>query len=120
MANFSMPWVQADFERKTEHLTRMQKAMYKSLLEACFSCGGALRDNNPHLARICQVDGKTWLKHREVLLAFFYRTPEGWRQQRIDEDIERIIKTRLRTRLNASKGGLAMAMKWHRMRRYSH
>lgn len=52
MPNFSMPWVEADFRRKTQHLTRIQREAYRALLQACWDAGGVLPDDDKALARI--------------------------------------------------------------------
>lgn len=114
MANFSQPWVDPDFHRKTIHLTRVQKCAYEALLKACFAVGGTLPDSDSKLARICELDVRTWKKHRAVVLAFFYRVPEGWRQSRVDEDITRIEHKRSLARLAGAKGGLQTSIRWHR------
>jgi len=114
MANWSMPWVQADFNRKTKRLTRLQRTAYRDLLQAAFDIGGELPDDDKLLARICDLDVRTWRKHRPILLAFFYRTADGWRHGRIDEDLERIATTRERRSLAGQKGGLQTAIRWHR------
>jgi uncharacterized protein YdaU (DUF1376 family) len=118
MANFSMPWVGADFDRKTVLLSKLQKEAYKSLLQACFDYGGELPDDDKKLAQITELDIRTWRKHRSTILAFFYRTEAGhWRQQRIDDDLARIERTRLRRQLAGQKGGLQTAIRWHRKQR---
>jgi uncharacterized protein YdaU (DUF1376 family) len=116
MANFSMPWVQKDFDRKTMHLSRLQKNAYRALLQACFENGGVLPDRDAKLAWICELDVRTWRKHREAILAFFYRVPEGWRQTRIDEDLARIAEKRSSAKISGAKGGLQTAIRWHRRR----
>src|SRR4051812_34202 len=101
MKTFYMPWIGADFDRKTVNLNRYQKECYRRLLEACFHAGGVLIDKDRVLARICDTEVRTWRKHRELLLEFFYRTDEGWRQVRIDEDIKRIEKAKTKRQLGA-------------------
>jgi uncharacterized protein YdaU (DUF1376 family) len=111
MANFAMPWVDADFRRKTTRLSRVQRTAYRDLLQACFDAGGILPDDDKVLARICDLDIRTWRKHRPVLQPFFYG---GWRHHRIDADLQRIVETKERHARAGQKGGLATAMRWHR------
>ena len=117
MANFSMPWVQADFNRKTGRLTRVQRAAYRELLQACFDGGGELPDDDRLMARICDLDVRTFRKHRAVLLSFFYKTVDGWRHSRIDDDLSKISTIKAHRSLAGQKGGLKTAMLWHRMKR---
>lgn len=111
MANFSMPWVEADFRRKTAHLTRVQRDAYRSLLHACFDAGGELPDRDKTLERIVDLDSRTWRKHRPVVLGFFYRTADGWRHQRVDEDIERIASIHKKRSSAGQKGVVARMIK---------
>lgn len=109
-----MPWVDADFRRKTLRLSRVQKDAYKNLLQACFDCEGVLPDDGKLLARICDLDIRTFRKHQPVLMAFFYAAPEGWRHSRIDSDLARIARVKAHRSLAGQKGGLKTAMRWHR------
>lgn len=110
-----MPWVDADFRRKTVRLSWLQKAAYKSLLQACFDCEGELPDDDKLLARVCDLDVRTFRKHKSVLLSFFYSTADGWRHKRIDQDIAKIEHIRVQRTLAGQKGGLKTAMRWHRI-----
>lgn len=114
MANFSMPWVEADFRRKTLTMSRLQREAYRSLLQACFDCEGVLPDDDKLLARICNLDVRTFRRHRPVLEPFFYTSPDGWRHHRIDEDLARLAKQRDRLSAIGQKGGLVTAMRWYR------
>lgn len=114
MANFSMPWVDADFRRKTLALSRVQRDAYKNLLQACFDCDGTLPDDDKLMARICELDIRTWRKHRPVLEAFFYMTPDGWRHQRIDSDLTRLADLRAKRSLAGKKGAVVTNIAWHR------
>lgn len=109
-----MPWVEADFRRKTIRLSRLQRDAYKALLQACFDCGGELPDDDKLLARICDLDVRTFRKHRAALRAFFYTSPDGWRHHRIDEDLARLAKLHEQRSSAGQKGGLATAIRWHR------
>lgn len=111
MANFSMPWVEADFRRKTQHLSRFQREAYRSLLQACWDGDGTLPDNDKLLAKICDIDIRAFRKHREVLLAFFYRSDAGWRQQRIDQDLERLAVIHMKRSIAGQKGVVARVIK---------
>jgi uncharacterized protein YdaU (DUF1376 family) len=111
MANFSMPWVDADFRRKTLRLSRLQRTAYRDLLQACFDAGGELPDDDKLLARICDLDVRTFRKHRAVLQSFFY---SGWRHHRIDEDLTKLADLKVKRALAGQKGGLATALRWYR------
>lgn len=112
MANFSMPWVEADFRRKTQHLRRFQREAYRSLLQACWDGHGTLPDDDGLLAKICDIDVRAFRKHREVLLGFFYHS-EGshWRHQRIDEDLNRIEIIHQKRSIAGQKGVVARMIK---------
>lgn len=117
MANFSMPWVDADFRRKTRALTRIERDAYKNLLQYCFDCEGEMPDSDKRLAQACDLDVRTFRKHKSVLMGFFYRTADGWRNQRIDDDLAKIASLKEQRSLAGQKGGLKTAMKWHRLQR---
>lgn len=114
MANPFQPWQREAFNSKTLHLSRMQKAAYKNLLEVCFAVGGELPDDDKKLALICEIDVRTFRKHRALLLGFFYRTADGWRHQRVDEDLARISRQREKRAIAGQRGGLQTAIRWHR------
>lgn len=111
MANFSMPWVDADFRRKTQLLTRVQATAYRDLLQACFDAGGELPDDDRSLAYICRLDIRTFRKHRAILQSFFYA---GWRHQRIDRDLKRIAELRAKRSAAGHKGAVVTNIRWHR------
>lgn len=106
-----MPWVEADFRRKTQLLTRMQANAYRNLLQACFDAGGELPDDDKKLAQICDIDIRTWRKHRPVVLSFFYRTVDGWRQRRIDDDLARLADLHQKRSAAGQKGVVARMIK---------
>jgi uncharacterized protein YdaU (DUF1376 family) len=117
MANFSMPWVQADFDRKTLFLTRLQANAYRALLQACFDAGGELPDDDKRLSQICDLDVRTWRKHRSAVLAFFYLSEGGhWRQTRIDHDLTRLADLHQKRSLAGKKGVVARLIKQARRR----
>lgn len=117
MANFSMPWVDADFRRKTRFLPRLQTNAYRDLLQACFDAGGELPDDDKTLAYICRLDIRTWRKHRSAVLAFFYQSEGGhWRQTRIDHDLTRLAELHQKRSLAGKKGVVARLIKEARRR----
>jgi uncharacterized protein YdaU (DUF1376 family) len=111
MPKFSMPWVETDFRRKTQRLTRFQRDAYRALLQACFERDGELFDSDKHFAQICDLDLRTWRKHRTVVLAFFYRCGDTWRHHRIDEDLLRIRVIHEKRSLAGQKGVVARVIR---------
>lgn len=99
---------------KTLRLSRVQRAAYKNLLEVCFQIGGELPNDDKKLAQICEIDVRTFRKHKSILLGYFYRTVDGYRHQRVDEDLERIATLKAKRSLAGQKGGLRTAILWHR------
>jgi uncharacterized protein YdaU (DUF1376 family) len=113
MANFSIPWVETDFRRKTGHLSKLQGEAYRALLFACFERGGVLPDDDKKLAQICDIDIRTFRKNKAVLQAFFY---DGWHHRRIDEDLARIEAVHIKRSIAGQKGVVARLIKGARRR----
>jgi uncharacterized protein YdaU (DUF1376 family) len=71
----------------TRHLTAAQHGAYFLLLMMAWrSPGNDLPNNDDTLARWACMDRRTWLRNRDVVMAFWVLGPDArWRQKRLDE-----------------------------------
>jgi uncharacterized protein YdaU (DUF1376 family) len=80
-------WWWIDRWRKSTAYTDMtleQQGAYRNLLDEATLRGGPLPTDERILAKACG-DAKRWPKLRAVLLARFTLTPDGWRNETLDE-----------------------------------
>jgi uncharacterized protein YdaU (DUF1376 family) len=82
-----MPLYIGDYLRKTMHLTIDQHGAYLMLIMACWCDGGALADDDEHLAAICRVPIARWLKLRPTLMRFFTIDDTGWHNKRVSKEL---------------------------------
>lgn len=98
-----MAFYPSNFLKKTLHLCPKQAGAYLFLICHYWEHGG-LPSNASALARIARLSLEEWSEHATVLQEFFY---DGWRHERIDEELA-IAKERHEKRVNAGrKGGLS-------------
>ena len=66
------------------HLTLEEQGAYRNLIEAAWLREGVLPDDDRILANACG-DATAWPRLKVRVLAYFERTPEGWRNTTADE-----------------------------------
>jgi uncharacterized protein YdaU (DUF1376 family) len=84
-----MPFYVGDYLRKTMHLTIDQHGAYLMLIMACWCDGGALPDDDEHLAAICRVPVSRWKKLRAAIERFFTIDETGWHNSRVTEELSK-------------------------------
>lgn len=78
-----------DFDKATRHLTRIERSVYRDLIEMYYDTEQPLTLDIPALCRkVIARSNEEATAVEQVLNEFFYRTPEGWRHERCDEEIE--------------------------------
>jgi uncharacterized protein YdaU (DUF1376 family) len=84
-----MPLYVGDYLQATGHLTTAEHGCYLLLLMHAWSHGGALPGDEDRLRRIGKMDAKAWAASRDTILEFFYRAEDGYRQKRVDRELDR-------------------------------
>lgn len=83
-----------DFDRATRHLTRIERSIYRDLLEVYYDTEIPLTLDQAALCRKViartpeEVDAV-----RDVLAEFFHETPSGWYHDRCEQELESYRKT---------------------------
>lgn len=89
----------------TTHLTTEQHGAYLLLLMGAWNKRGVLPKQDQQLQQISRMTPAGWRKSRDIILAFFDETDEGYEQKRLSKEFEkssRIIETK---RSNGKRGG---------------
>jgi uncharacterized protein YdaU (DUF1376 family) len=100
-----MPLYIADYLRKTTHLGALESGAYLHLIMDYWQNDGLPSDER-QLARIARLTDREWKKVKPTLQAFFY---DGWKHQRIDEEIAETAKI---AESNAGKARDAANKRW--------
>lgn len=84
-----MPLLVDKYLGDTTDLTTEQHGAYLLLLMSCWKKGGALPADEGRLRSITKLDPKPWAASRALLLAFFERDGEVYRQKRLTAELVR-------------------------------
>lgn len=77
-----------DFNNATRHLTRVERSIYRDLLELYYDSEKPLMVDFDKLARRCLVDDADKAAMRDVLNEFFELQDDGYHNTRADREIE--------------------------------
>lgn len=77
-----------DFDKATRHLTRIERSIYRDLLEIYYDTEAPLIADFDRLARRCIVDDCDRGAMREVLNEFFTLQDDGYHNTRADKEID--------------------------------
>lgn len=102
------------YRRKTGHLNIAEHGAYRLLMDAYWDMRGPLPADETRLRKLIRADPDEWNAVRDAVLAFFTLTDEGWRHEKIDENLaeaerlheeksKRLIKAREAKRLKAEQ-----------------
>lgn len=95
-----------DYMTATAHLTWLEDAAYRRLLDLYYSREQAIPADLAKAARLVRAVSKDERKAVEtVLQEFFQETPDGWKHGRCEEEIEKARLAAERARENGKKGG---------------
>lgn len=79
-----------DFNKKTRHLTRLERSIYRDLLEHYYETEKELTHDIPALSRLILArSNEESTAVEQVLNEFFIRTDTGWYHDRCDEEIQK-------------------------------
>ena len=82
-----------DYLRDTGHLSTEQHGALLLLLAHAWTHDGVLPLDDEALRRITRMDPKPWGKSRAVIVAFFYRAEDGYRQKRVEKELAKARAT---------------------------
>ena len=90
MANPWYPFFPGDYARDTSHLTLAEHGAYRLLLDHYYSTGRPIPADPERAFCICRAfTSELQASVCSVLKQFFTETPDGWRNQRADRQIEK-------------------------------
>lgn len=83
-----------DFDRATRHLTRIERSIYRDLLDVYYDTEAPLTLDQPALCRKVIARAPEEVEAVKAILAeFFHETPGGWYHDRCEEELETYRKT---------------------------
>jgi uncharacterized protein YdaU (DUF1376 family) len=98
-----------DFDRATRHLTRLERSVYRDLIDLYYDTEKPLSLDKPSLCRkILARSNEESTAVEQVLNEFFTETPTGWFHERCDEEI---LAYRANTSHKAEAGKASAAAK---------
>jgi uncharacterized protein YdaU (DUF1376 family) len=101
-----MPLYVGDYLGDTGHLTTAQHGAYL-LLMMHYWRKGELPDDDRQLSKISKLPLKTWCEYRPTLQDFFH---EGWKHERIDAELEKMLRVSKQRAIAGQKGGIGSAL----------
>lgn len=79
-----------DFDKATRHLTRLERSIYRDLIELYYDTEIQLNADIKYLCRkILAASKEEVTAVEQVLNEFFTKTPDGWYHDRCEEEIEK-------------------------------
>lgn len=82
-----------DFDAATRHLTRLERSIYRDLIELYYSTESALPLDLAYLGRKIAARSDEELAAMHAILAeYFHETPAGWFHDRCEEEIDKFRK----------------------------
>ena len=79
-----------DFDKATRHLTRLERSIYRDLIELYYDTEMQLNADVKHLCRkILAHSNEESTAVEQVLNEFFTKTPDGWYHDRCELEIEK-------------------------------
>lgn len=100
-----MPLYVSDYLRDTRRLTAAEHGAYLLLIMEYWTSGG-LPDDDRQLSRIACMTPAEWRRAKPTIQAFFR---DGWRHQRIEDEIAKAIEKHERRSEAGKRGGIAKA-----------
>ncbi len=75
------------YRRKTGHLTIAEHGAYRLLMDAYWDRRGPLPADENRMRKLIGADKDEWESVRDAVLDFFTLTDDGWRHEKIDENL---------------------------------
>ena len=101
-----------DFDRATRHLSRIERSIYRDLLDVYYDTEDQLISDEKVLCR--KILARTEEEQdavRNVLNEFFHRTPDGWYHDRCEAEIEAYRKSTSQKSIAGKASAAARAAK---------
>jgi uncharacterized protein YdaU (DUF1376 family) len=96
-----------DFDKATRHLSRIERSIYRDLIELYYDTEMQLNADINHLCRkVLANSNEESTAVEQVLNEFFTKTPDGWYHDRCEEEIER-YKSNISQRAEAGRKSAA-------------
>jgi uncharacterized protein YdaU (DUF1376 family) len=103
-----------DYDRRTGHLSMLEHGAYRLLLDNYYRTGAPLPKKIEHLHRICRAFAKEERQAVEsVIKEYFHLGPDGWRNSRADEEMEKAREISGKRRAAAKKSHKQTASNSH-------
>jgi uncharacterized protein YdaU (DUF1376 family) len=106
-----MPLFVGDYLRDTARLKAQEHGAYLLLLMDMWNHEGLLTDKPSVMAAIARVDRKAWPRVWEKLEPLFYRSEGGWRQKRLQIEVENAATKSAKRAAAGVLGGHRKALK---------
>ncbi len=88
MANPWFPFYVDDYERKTSHLTLLERGAYSELIRRYYMIGGPLPANSQQVHRMCRATNEQECDAIDYCLSEFFKLEaDGYHNNRCDEEI---------------------------------
>lgn len=100
-----MRWFPGDYARDTMHLTRCEHGSYRLLIDAMWSAGGKLPNDEVRLARLAMCSPEEWAECRETILGFFQVRGAHLTQKRIAREMGHYKVVSRKRQLAGKMGG---------------
>jgi len=79
-----------DFDKATRHLSRLERSVYRDLIDLYYDTEYQLNLDIKYLCRkILALSNEESTAVEQVLIEFFTKTPNGWYHDRCEEEIEK-------------------------------
>lgn len=104
-----MPLYIGDYLADTMHLTARQHGAYLLLIMAMWRSNGVLPHDDTVMMTAARLSKPEWRQDRPVIMAFFQDSPDGWRQKRVVEELERAATI---TDARSEAGATGAERKW--------
>jgi uncharacterized protein YdaU (DUF1376 family) len=101
-----------DYARDAGHLTLIEHGVYTLLLDRLYATERPIPASEPY--RIVRAASRAERAAVDAVLAeFFTLTDDGWRNKRVDQEIERMAEKRVKAQQSAQSRWDANAMRTH-------
>lgn len=94
----------ADFTLHTAHLTLVEEAVYRRLLDYCYDTEAPIPEETKPVIRRLRLQGYEETVS-EILSEFFVLEADGWHNRRVDSEIQAYREKAERAKANGKKGG---------------
>lgn len=109
------PFNPTEYRRKTYHLCAAADGIYRRLIDEYMLARAPLPDDDAALAAIARISMAEWLRHKDVLRAFFKPKDGKLINTRCEKELD---AQRIRFALRSAAGKEAATIRWGQAKRY--